>query len=150
MKDRVVKEVHGPISSSLTGIPTDRNIKFNEASVKASKECEKVFGFSGKMEFAHKSDGRDYCEKKGWKFIPNANIFLQGGYKIWYGDFIINPKNTLKMVELAKELKKKLYLLWEMDGRFLEAPPTDDYLLAKAVFVADFGGKEKDASNSSN
>ena len=47
----------------------------------------------------------------------NANIFVEGHGKIWYGDIDFTlDENTLKLI--AAELNTDLYILREMDGRF--------------------------------
>jgi len=50
------------------------------------------------------------------KVVFNANIFTEDG-KIWFGDLDITLDRA-KLEEVAKELKKDLYVLREHAGRF--------------------------------
>jgi len=47
----------------------------------------------------------------------NANIFTLNDGKIWHGDLDITLDRE-KLNNVAKKLKKELYILSEMDGRF--------------------------------
>lgn len=71
----------------------------------------------------HKSRMIGYSKSMYVKTFPNnivyfnANIFVEGQGKIWYGDIDFTlDENTLKLI--ASELKTDLYILREMDGRF--------------------------------
>jgi len=130
VKDKIIKRKFDP----LVGMVGDYNIKISKNSEKITKKLEKFFGHQGKMLYGSKSFGHDQCKKKGWQFIPNANIFLKDGYKVWYGDFIINPDNILALDDLGKESKSRYYVLREMDGRFLDSPPTNEYLEEKSIY----------------
>lgn len=47
----------------------------------------------------------------------NANIFVLGEGKVWYGDVDVT-KDTDSLQNVAREMGKDLYILSEMDGRF--------------------------------
>jgi hypothetical protein len=47
----------------------------------------------------------------------NANIFVLGEGKIWYGDVDVT-KDMTSLQNIAREIGKDLYVLSEMDGRF--------------------------------
>ena len=129
-KDITIKKIY-----DLPGvaIPTDYNVKYNEESEKVAEKCRKLFGSPGRMLFASKSNGEKICEEKGCKFIPNANLFIES-YKVWFGDVALDSSFKKKVQDLAKRYKKSFYVLWEMDGRFLDSVPTEEYLKSKAVW----------------
>jgi len=127
-KERVIEKVTGFTGAFGFSVPTDTNVKVSDESNRVTKTLTEIFGYCGKMLYGSKSFGREDCEKKGWIFIPNANLFLEGGYKVWYGDFIINKTNKSKLNKLMSKLNKRIYLLYESTGRFLAEPPIDTYL----------------------
>ncbi len=47
----------------------------------------------------------------------NANIFVLGEGKVWYGDVDVT-KDMDSLQNVAREIGKDLYILSEMDGRF--------------------------------
>lgn len=80
---------------------------------------EKVFidkGFiPGRLIAASKSSYRSKFPDNEVYF--NANIFVLGEGKIWYGDLDIT-RDYKTLEEIASLLKKDLFILSEMDGRF--------------------------------
>ena len=71
-------------------------------------------GFPGKMISASKSGYRErYPENLA---IFNSNVCTEEG-KIWWGDIDIT-KSKENLSNLAKEMGKTVYVLFEMDGRF--------------------------------
>ena len=62
----------------------------------------------------------------------NANIFVLGEGKIWYGDIDIT-KDGEKLKEIAKEIGRDLFVLREMDGRFENEDKTDSEIIKFAV-----------------
>lgn len=108
------------------GISTDTNIKVSDESLKV--QADFTFGVQGQMLFSSKSYGDEVAKKKNLIFIPNANIFMTGGYKVFYGDFLSNEKTMNDLKRVSKKFNVKLYVLRESDGRFLSAPPSDEYL----------------------
>lgn len=62
----------------------------------------------------------------------NANIFVLGEGKIWYGDLDVT-KDMDKLENIAKELGKDLYILREMDGRFGNEELKDSEIITRAM-----------------
>ena len=61
----------------------------------------------------------------------NANIFVLGEGKVWYGDIDVT-KDTPTLQKIATQAGVDLYILSEMDGRFENEQRTDDAIIAKA------------------
>jgi hypothetical protein len=51
------------------------------------------------------------------KVVFNANIVTKSRGKIWYGDLDLTL-DTAQLMNVARELKEPLYVLYEMDARF--------------------------------
>jgi len=66
----------------------------------------------------------------------NANIFVLGEGKIWWGDLDLTLDTPL-LEEISKEMSKKLYVLSEMDGRFENENADDAHILSRAVSVIE-------------
>lgn len=49
--------------------------------------------------------------------IFNANIVTESRGKVWFGDLDLDL-DVFKLMEVAKDLKEPLYILYEMDARF--------------------------------
>ncbi len=64
----------------------------------------------------------------------NANIFVLGEGKIWWGDLDLTIDTPL-LEEISGEIGKKLYVLSEMDGRFENENADDSHVLSRAVAV---------------
>jgi len=62
----------------------------------------------------------------------NANIFILGEGKVWYGDLDITEDKE-KLQNIAKELGKDLFILRELDGRFENEILSDSEIISKAV-----------------
>lgn len=62
----------------------------------------------------------------------NANIFVLGEGKIWYGDLDVT-KDMDRLENIAKELGKDLYILREMDGRFGNEELKDSEIITRAM-----------------
>lgn len=61
----------------------------------------------------------------------NANIFIPGEGKIWYGDLdITRDYETLE--EIASLLKEDLFILSEMDGRFENEDLSDGEIISRS------------------
>ena len=74
----------------------------------------KHLGFPGRMISASKSGYvKNFPDNL---VIFNANVCTDEG-KIWWGDIDVN-KSKEELISLAKELRKTVYVLFEMDGRF--------------------------------
>jgi len=71
--------------------------------------------------------GRCFGGKSGYRsshprsiFIPNANVFSRKHGKIWWGDLDLhNDKAALE--KIAQQLRTRLFVLCESDGRFEQA-----------------------------
>jgi hypothetical protein len=61
----------------------------------------------------------------------NANIFILGEGKIWYGDIDVT-KEKEQLENVAREIGKDLYILTEMDGRFGNEELKDSEIITKA------------------
>lgn len=74
----------------------------------------KHLGFPGKMISASKSG---YSQRFPENLVLfNSNVCTDEG-KIWWGDIDVT-KSRENLSELAKEMGKTIYVLFEMDGRF--------------------------------
>lgn len=109
-------------------IPTDTNVKEGAESLKVQEELQQKFGFPGVIMFGSKSDGTAHAKKKDIVFVPNGNIFLDGGYKVWFGDILTNAKTLQSLKAVSVQVQRPLYILREHDGRFLKEVPDNAYL----------------------
>lgn len=62
----------------------------------------------------------------------NANIFVLGIGKIWYGDLDLT-RDEEKLKEWANELGDDFYILREFDGRFGNEEIKDSEIIEKAI-----------------
>ncbi len=73
-----------------------------------------ILGFPGRMVSASKLDySRQYPEHI---VVFNSNVCTEDG-KIWFGDIDVTLDED-KLKTLAEAIGKKVYVLYEMDGRF--------------------------------
>ena len=91
-------------------------------------ENEKLF--SGRMLSFSKSGYRDQFPDNDVYF--NANIFVLGEGKIWYGDIDVT-KEKEQLENVAREIGKDLYILREMDGRFGNEELKDSEIITRAM-----------------
>ena len=63
----------------------------------------------------------------------NANIFVLGEGKIWYGDIDVT-KEKEQLENVSREIGKDLYILREMDGRFGNEELKDSEIITKARY----------------
>lgn len=86
------------------------------------------------------NEGRMVCSSKSLyrEMFPdnevyfNANIFVLGEGKIWYGDLdVTNDIEALKNV--ASRIGKDLYILREMDGRFENESLDDSEIIRRST-----------------
>lgn len=70
------------------------------------------------------------------KVYFNANIFIEGIGKVWYGDLDITLDSG-KLQEIANQIKKPFFVLSEMDGRFEFQDRKDYKTAAKASFYPE-------------
>lgn len=127
MFDKIKKTVHD-ITAFGYALPTDTNVKENDNSKKVEEQLHKELGWPGMILFGSKSTGHDVAKKKKLAYVSNSNIFMNGGYKVWYGDFLSHDEPMGKLKKVSKELGATFYILREHDGRFLSQPPDDKYL----------------------
>lgn len=62
----------------------------------------------------------------------NANVFVLGEGKIWYGDLDITRDREI-LENIASEIGKDLYILREMDGRFENENLEDSEIIKRCV-----------------
>lgn len=86
--------------------------------------------FSGRMLSFSKSGYRDKFPDNEVYF--NANIFVLGEGKIWYGDIDVT-KEKEQLENVAREIGKDLYILREMDGRFENEELKDSEIITRAM-----------------
>lgn len=98
--------------------------------VRPSRLADKLLGMSGRMLYHSKS-------MKQPTTIFNANIFNSKAKKIWAGDIEIE-RDKEALLKLSKRLGP-LYVLWEMDGRFLEFIPGINYVKSIAAVTIENG-----------
>jgi hypothetical protein len=84
----------------------------------------------GRMVCGSKSLYRDMFPDNEVYF--NANIFVLGEGKIWYGDIdVTDDIDALQSV--ANQIGKDLYILREMDGRFGNENLSDPEIITRSV-----------------
>lgn len=66
----------------------------------------------------------------------NANVFVLGEGKIWYGDLDITRDGEI-LEEIAREIGKNLFILKEMDGRFGNENLSDVEILKLASYKVE-------------
>lgn len=68
----------------------------------------------------------------------NANIVIESRGKVWYGDLDLTL-DTAQLMNIARELKEPLYVLYEMDGRFENEDQSFEFYKnkAKAIIKAE-------------
>jgi hypothetical protein len=83
----------------------------------------------GRLIASSKSAYRD--QNPGHDVLFNANIFILGKGKVWWGDIdLTSDWSTLEII--ASTLGKSLYVLREMDGRFEWEESSDERVIAVA------------------
>jgi len=85
---------------------------------------------SGRMISGSKSGYRDRFPENEVYF--NANIFLLGEGKVWFGDLDIT-KDREELQKIAKQIGKTMFVLSEMDGRFENESLKDSEIIKRAV-----------------
>ncbi len=95
-----------------------------------SRTADKLLGLAGRMLYISKS-------MKKPTTIFNANIFNSKAKKIWFGDIEIE-RDKEALLKISKRLGP-IYVLWEMDGRFLEHIPTIGYVKSRALVTVENG-----------
>ena len=98
--------------------------------IRISRRAEKLLGWAGRMIYRSKS-------MKKPTTIFNANIFNSRAKKIWFGDLEIE-RDKEALLELSRQ-SGPIYILYEMDGRFLEKIPTSWYVKSMALVTVEGG-----------
>ena len=98
--------------------------------IRPSRMACKLLGMCGRMLYHSKS-------MKQPTTIFNANIFNVRAKKIWFGDIEIE-RDREGLLKISRRLGP-LYVLEEMDGRFLEFLPTIGYIKSRAAVVIENG-----------
>ena len=62
----------------------------------------------------------------------NANIFVLGEGKVWWGDLDVTLEKE-KLKHVAKEIGKDLFVLREMDGRFDNENLKDSEIISRSA-----------------
>jgi hypothetical protein len=62
----------------------------------------------------------------------NANIFVLGEGKIWYGDIDVTLDRD-HLEEIAREIGKDLFILMESDGRFGNESLEDSEIIRRSI-----------------
>jgi len=62
----------------------------------------------------------------------NANIFLEDVGKVWYGDLDLTLDINI-LQKISNKLKKDLYILTELDGRFENSELSNEQIKNKCV-----------------
>ena len=81
---------------------------------KFANAIEKRLGFPGRMISGSKSRFREMFPKHAPIF--NSNLVIDNK-KVWHGDIDLTL-DTGALKEISESLNKKIYVLYEMDGRF--------------------------------
>jgi hypothetical protein len=105
-----------------------KNPFLNDKFAKISQNAVELLGLQERMLYLSKS-------MKKPTTIFNANIYNSKADKIWYGDLEIE-KDREALIELSNR-EGTLYILWEMDGRFLQEPPTIACIRYKAIVTIE-------------
>lgn len=66
----------------------------------------------------------------------NANIFILGEGKIWWGDLDLTRDLEI-LREISSGMGKKLYILSESDGRWENENANDEHVLSRAIAVIE-------------
>lgn len=69
--------------------------------------------------------------------VFNINIFNSRAKKIWFGDIEIE-RDKQALLAISRRLGV-IYIIYEMDGRFLKTIPTIDYIKEKALVIIEKG-----------
>ena len=90
--------------------------------------------FMGRMISGSKSEYRQRNPEN--EVIFNANIFILGEGKVWWGDLDLTLDHD-SLQSISKKIGKKLYILREMDGRFENENASDPHVIKYAAKVIE-------------
>lgn len=111
----------------------DREMKnpfISDRYARISKHAVELLGYPDRMLYRSKGNGKPTT-------IFNANVYNSNAEKIWYGDLEIE-RDRKALIELSGRVGP-IYILWEMDGRFLDKMPTIEYVRSRAIVVVEAG-----------
>lgn len=95
------------------------------------KEIFKNYDFYfGRMISASKSSYREKYPDNEVYF--NANIFVLGEGKVWWGDLDVTLDRE-SLESIARDLGKDLFILREMDGRFENENLKDSEIISRSI-----------------
>jgi hypothetical protein len=100
---------------TLSGTPLPVDLEFKPVP---PTEAFKAHGLSMGRCFGSKSAYARANPKR--EFVPNANVFTKRHGKVWWGDLDLS-RDKPALEKIAHQLRCRLYVLTEFDGRFEEA-----------------------------
>ncbi len=107
-----------------------RNPFVTDKFARISRAAVNLLGYPDRMLYRSKSMKRPTT-------IFNANVYNSKAEKIWYGDLEIE-KDREALIELSNNVGP-VYILWEIDGRFLKQKPTVAYIKSRAIVTVEAG-----------
>ena len=122
-KSRIIRYLS---EKKICGLPIDGVVKASESSDEVTRLLEKKLGPLGR--YTHRDENNLKIDIMDKRMIYNANIYINGGFKVWFGDIYMDEETQEILKEVSKLTAKTLYVLQEMDGRFLTFIPDDEYL----------------------
>ena len=109
----------------------DLNKKVNYNNKKNMEEVFYEKGFiPGRLISGSKSFYRSQFPENEVYF--NANIFVLGEGKIWYGDIDVT-RDIEALKEISSAIEKDLFILSEMDGRFENEDIPDSEIISRSM-----------------
>ena len=124
-KGYILKEIEGKVnvggheehfhySYEIVEEKTGKTVVSSEVTSLLNSMVTEKLGYAGRLISGSKSGYRDrYPDNFA---IFNANLCIDEG-KVWWGDIDVK-KSKEGLQEIADKFGKKLYVLYEMDGRF--------------------------------
>lgn len=107
-----------------------RNPFINDKFARISRVAMDLLGYPDRMLYWHKDMGKPTT-------IFNANVYNFKADKIWYGDLEIE-RDREALIELSTR-EGPIYILWEMDGKFLKQRPTLGYIKSLSIVTVENG-----------
>jgi hypothetical protein len=126
---------------SIFGLPTDGIVRATKATDEITGLLVKRLGPLGR--YAHRDENNLKVDIADDKMIYNSNVYIEGGFKVWFGDLYMDSETQKTLKEVSALTSKKIYVLCEMDGRFLSFIPTDEYLEKVARYKFTQGAVEE-------
>lgn len=110
----------------IMGLPIDGVVVANASSDEVTRLLEKRLGPLGR--YIHRDENNLKVDISDENMIYNANIYIDGGLKVWFGDLYMDEDTQKTLKEVCTLTSRTLYVLHEMDGRFLSFVPNNEYL----------------------